>query len=907
MTVGIIGDETSETGDEQGFGAMETERGNLPLSAVDVEATIVDLIAETSVRQTFENPYDEPLEATYVFPLPPRAGVTSFEATFDDRTIEGVLKERGEARREYRQAVEQGKRASIVEEERPDVFTMRVGNIAPGETAAVEMTMSGPLAVADGEATFRFPLVVAPRYVPGEPVSRPSSGSGTASDTDAVPDASRVTPPVLLPGFPNPVDLSIDVHFEESSLTVRNLRSTLHAIDEEERAGGRHLKVVPGDRDEEGTVRLDRDFILRFDVAGDAIASSARWTPDEDAEAGTFGVTLVPPEAGEERAPRDVVFVLDRSGSMDGWKMVAARRAIGRMVDSLTPDDRFQLLLFDDRVERAPGFEGDGLIEATDRNRYRVVEKLGEVEARGGTEMLRPLQAALALLDDSYQMRRQSVVLVTDGQVANEDEIAGEVRREAGGASIQAVGIDQAVNSGFLNRLTDATGGRCELVESEDRLDEAMSRIHRTIASPVVTELSMAMSDGEGTLEAVAPDPLPDLFEGVPVRIFGRRSAGSGAALTLSGALSDGTTWRETLPMRETESGAIATVWARQRVRDLEDRYRARRHGDAERETLEEEIVETSLAHGVMCRFTAFVAVDDSEETVDGERREVTQPVEQPAGWEMDAMAAAPPPTGVPQAPAPTRSRAKAEATDAPQMMRGMQQASADAGDADSFGGGPGAGPHGSTGPRQGGSSGSAIDRTAAYLAPEQRRGDGGSPRADVYSLGIIAFELLTGEQLCSDAELMMHGETWSWDPSRIHQYANRLAPFTAVIGQALAEDPADRFADAAAFLEAFGDVVSGMADGPDRDDLAGWSPLAQLAPTTLDALLRRVASMPRPAALWIVEQVAEQLADLHRQGDSVEELAGGHLAPRRVAVEADGGVALEGLEDEGGGWAFWK
>ena len=168
----------------------------------------------------------EPLEATYIFPLPDRAAVTRFRMEVGGRVIEGVLKERAAARRDYDEAIKTGHRAAITEEERAGVFTLRVGNIMPGEEATVRLTLAGPLPYSDGEVTFRFPLVVAPRYIPGMPLPGASVGSGVAPDSDAVPDASRITPPVLLPGFPNPVRLSLSVDFGKTAQDYRQHRGS---------------------------------------------------------------------------------------------------------------------------------------------------------------------------------------------------------------------------------------------------------------------------------------------------------------------------------------------------------------------------------------------------------------------------------------------------------------------------------------------------------------------------------------------------------------------------------------------------------------------------------------------------------------------------------------------------------
>ena len=223
---------------DAGFGALETSRGRLPLAAMDVTGRIDGLLSQVTVRQTFVNATDEPLEATYIFPLPDRGAVTGFRMEVAGRVVEGVLQERGQARREYAQAMRQGHRASIAEEERPGVFTLRVGNLMPGDVASVELTMVGVLPYSDGEVTFRFPLVVAPRYIPGVPLCGLSVGDGTAVDTNAVPDASRISPPVLLPGFPNPVRLSLAIDLYESAAPADDLRVSLFTV-WGEAAGGR--------------------------------------------------------------------------------------------------------------------------------------------------------------------------------------------------------------------------------------------------------------------------------------------------------------------------------------------------------------------------------------------------------------------------------------------------------------------------------------------------------------------------------------------------------------------------------------------------------------------------------------------------------------------------------------------
>jgi Ca-activated chloride channel family protein len=611
---------------ETGFGALSTERGCLPLEALDVQARLDGLIARVMVTQTFVNNHDVALEATYIFPLPDRAAVTCFRLEVAGRIVEGELKERGAARQEYEQAIQKGHRAAITEEERPGVFTMRVGNLPPRERATVRLTLSGPLPYSDGEATFRFPLVVAPRYIPGTPLPGAAVGDGTTPDTDAVPDASRISPPVLLPGFPNPVRLGLSVEVPLSSLQPSDFRSSLHTVLESEDNDTKLFRLQPGER-------LDRDFLLRFRIGQDRLVTSLSLQPDRDGPEGTFLLTLVPPvEKTGQGTGRDVVFVLDRSGSMSGWKIVAARRALARMVDTLTEHDRFTVFAFDDRIETPPEFGGNHLVPATDRMRFRAVEFLAKLDARGGTEMAEPLNRAVnELFREKAPGRKLILVLVTDGQVGNEDQILKHLGQRVKGIRSFTLGIDRAVNAAFLRRLSDLGGGHCELVESEDRLDEVMDSIHRHIGTPVLTGLRLEPAGLRFLPESVVPGRLPDLFTGTPLVVSGRYRGDADGAIALQARDAAGQPWSAEVRGRRVDHPALTAVWARGRLREMEDRYVI---GAGDRSALEREIVATSLRFGMLCRFTAFVAVDRSEvANPGGQVHGVVQPVEQPEGW----------------------------------------------------------------------------------------------------------------------------------------------------------------------------------------------------------------------------------------------------------------------------------
>jgi len=671
-----------EDDERRSFGCLRCDRGLLPLSALDVDARIVGTFAHTKVTQTFHNTSGVPVEATYIFPLPDRAAATRFTMEVAGRRVEGELQERGQARQTYDNAIRSGKRASIAEEERPGTFSLRVGNLMAGETATITLELTGPLPVVDGQVTYRFPLVVAPRYMPGTAIAGEQVGDGSARDTDAVPDASRISPPVRLAGYPNPVRLGISVSLDSAGLPLSQVRSALHTAWANESEGLLKVSITEGER-------LDRDFILRFRLGDSAMRTSARATKGKAEDA--FLLTLLPAMTATTKRPRDVVFVVDRSGSMEGWKMIAARRSVARMVDSLRATDRFCVLAFDDRVDTCPEL-GERLVQASDRNRFRAVEWLATVNDRGGTEMAQPLSTAANLLASGDLERDRVLVFVTDGQVGNEGQLIKTLGSRLKGARVFALGIDQAVNAGFLNRLAALGGqGEAELVESEDRVDEILVRCHRRIDTPLLRDLQVGIEDGELVGGSLAPGRLPDVFEGVPAVILGKlRRPGSGAKPTLvvTGTDASGGRFSARVPVETSGNPALVPAWGRLHLRDLEDAFDG---GKGNRAELNQRIIKVSLETGVLCRFTAFVAVDHEVVNQGGRVHKVTQSVESPAGWgeqreeeetrtrsaamptggvRMSAMraptgsfAAAPPPPAAPSpAGMPMRSRAMAPA-----------------------------------------------------------------------------------------------------------------------------------------------------------------------------------------------------------------------------------------------------
>ncbi len=609
------------------------ERHALPLARVAIAATVADRIAEVTITQVFHNACSEPIEAVYTFPLDGGSIVSRFEMQAGERTLHGVIAERAEARQRYDRALNEGKRAALLEQERDDVFTIQLGNLPPGEDATIRLTYSEELTFFDdGLTELRLPLVLGVRYVPGDPAPGVSAGHGTEADTDIVRDASRITPPRLVDGFDPGVHLAVTVDLAGGPLT--DLACSQHAT-RLGTAGGR-TTISLARHDE----RLDRDFVLRWRAAArGAIAPTLFFYRRPTGE--RYGIVSIGAAAGAgEIRARDVIFVLDRSGSMEGRKMASAARACSLLLGTLGAADRFGLLAFDEGTQWLIGSGSAGSLVPADRSGISRGERvLREVQANGGTKLHPALISALGALDADPDVRSRVpiVVLITDGQVGDESRILSLVQRA--NARVFTVGVDTSVNSGLLKRVAQTGRGTFVLTEPGAGLDSALETIAREIGAPVVENLAIALEGG--TLADVAPERLPDLFVGRAATIAFRAEAG--LTVHITGRRADGAAFTLDVTGTDVELPAVAHLWARRRLTDLEDRYRLARE---DKQAIEAEIVALSTSHSVLSRFTAFLVVDDRQAVVSaGERRTIVQPVEMPHMWALGAVldSAAPP------------------------------------------------------------------------------------------------------------------------------------------------------------------------------------------------------------------------------------------------------------------------
>ncbi len=593
-------------------------RAECPLKNTDVKATVSGSLARVTVTQEFHNPFQEKIEAVYVFPLSQNAAVDDMTMIVGDRTVKGRIKRREEARAIYEAAREAGHVASLLDQERPNIFTQSVANITPGATVKVTISYVEFLKYEDGVYEFVFPMVVGPRYIPGAPIGK--QAGGWAPDTSQVPDASRITPPVAPEGKRAGHDISIEVKLD-AGVPIDGLKSTLHEVDVERQ--NLHAATV---RLKNQTTIPNKDFILKFDVAGRKVSDAI--LTHRSAQGGFFSMIFQPPErvTAEDVAPKELVFVLDTSGSMQGFPIEKARETMRLALDALYPHDTFNLITF----------AGDTHVlfpqpvPATRENLRRAQDFLASRQGRGGTEMMTAIRAALDPSDKQDHIR--IVCFMTDGYVGNDFEIVDEVKKHPN-ARVFSFGIGSSVNRFLLDKMAEHGRGEVAYVSLQDDGSAAARRFHERVRNPLLTDIEI---DWNGLpIADVYPKRIPDLFSAKPLILTGRYIAGSRGVIRLRGKLVGQNFVREipiVLPEAQTEHDVLATLWARTRIDDLLSQdYGGMQNGAAKPE-VQEAITQLGLEYRLMTQFTSFVAVEEMTITEGGQPRRIDVPVEMPEG-----------------------------------------------------------------------------------------------------------------------------------------------------------------------------------------------------------------------------------------------------------------------------------
>jgi Ca-activated chloride channel family protein len=611
-------EERAEEGESPGSGAMlATLPGTkkevpVPLKHTDVKTNISGYIATVEVTQKFHNPYDGKIEAKYVFPLPQNAAINEFIMTIGDRRIRGIIREREEAERIYEEARRQGYVASLLTQERPNVFTQSVANIEPGKEIDVNIRYFHTLAYADGWYEYVFPMVVGPRFNP----PGYTEGVGAVARGKHGISGQKTEVQYLRPGERSGHDISLAVNIE-AGVPVEKVVSPSHVI-AMNHTGAEKVKVTLSPLDS----IPNKDFVLRYKVAGNGIKSALLTHRDE--RGGFFTLMLYPPDSlsSLRRKPMEMIFVLDCSGSMSGQPIAKAKTAVERALRRLEPDDTFQIIRFSNDASQL----GPAPIPATTANVRRGLDYVRSLRGSGGTMMIEGIKAALDFQHDPRRLR--FVAFLTDGYIGNEVEILGEVHKRLRATRIFSFGVGSSPNRYLLERMAKLGRGVVAYVGLDDSAGQVMDLFFERVSHAAMTDI--AVDWGGMQVSDMYPEHVPDLFVGRPVILTGRFEGTGSTTVRVRGSVGDES--REiALPVNLDDLPAthkgIAPVWARMKIADLADRATYDRLSE-----LPEQVKQVALEYGLMSAYTAFVAVDSLTRTAGDYGTTVAVPVPVPEG-----------------------------------------------------------------------------------------------------------------------------------------------------------------------------------------------------------------------------------------------------------------------------------
>jgi Ca-activated chloride channel family protein len=582
------------------------------------------------------NPTGEWREGVYVFPLPENAAVDHLDMRIGERVVEGQIRERDEARRSYETAKAEGRKTALVEQERPNLFTTSVAHIGPGEEVVVAIEYQQTLAYDGGSFALRFPLAITPRYVPGAPAGGAGEGDGGGVarsalrvPADEVTDADRIAPPVADPaaGAINPVAIGIELN---AGFPLAHLASRHHAVHIEERPGHRYALALA-----QGVVPAARDFELTWTPDVGAAPGAALLTEQRDGR--RFALLMVLPPAVDPtslRPPREITYIVDTSGSMEGVSIEQAKEALLLALDRLRPGDRFNVIEFNSTTRSLHGAPIPVDVHTVAAARAFV----RGLRARGGTEMLPALTAALATPRGGPHLRQ--IVFLTDGAVGNEDQLLRLIEQRLDGRRLFTIGIGPAPNAFFMKKAAEAGRGTFTFIGDAREVKERMGALLRKIESPVLTDLDVRWP---GAVVAY-PGRARDLYAGEPVVLTAELAPGVRGDVMLAGQR-EGRPWQVMLPLdASAREPGVGVLWARDRIEALLD---AKRSG-APAEEVRREVVATALAFHLVSAHTSLVAVDVTPTKPAGvEAIRTALPVNLPEGLTFGAIG------GVPQTATP--------------------------------------------------------------------------------------------------------------------------------------------------------------------------------------------------------------------------------------------------------------
>ncbi|MBR0856272.1 marine proteobacterial sortase target protein [Bradyrhizobium liaoningense] len=595
--------------------------------STDVDITVSGPTLRARVTQAFRNPTKDWVEATYVYPLATDGAVDTLKMVVGDRIIVGDIKERQQARVIYEQARRAGQKAALTEQERPNIFTNSVANIGPGETVLVQIEYQESVHQSGNEYSLHVPLVVGPRYNPApivQSVDFRKDGSGWGATTDPVPDRDRISPPVLDPArnaSVNPTSITVRLN---AGFALGEVKSHHHNVKVESPDDTARVITLA-----DHAVAADRDFELTWKPAAEK-APSVGLFREHVGDADYLLAFVTPPAAGQaaqKPLPREVVFVIDNSGSMGGTSIVQAKASLTYALGRLQPNDRFNVIRFDDTMDVL--FPAS--VPADAAHVGEATSFVSALQARGGTEMVPAMRAALTdKLGDTGMVRQ--VVFLTDGAIGNEQQLFDTITAMRGRSRVFMVGIGSAPNTYLMTRAAELGRGAFTHIGSVEQVEERMRGLFAKLENPAVTSLSARFSEAKAD---VTPAIIPDVYRDEPLVLAAKLDKLAGS-LEIKGRVGD-RPWSVTLPLQNAAEGkGLSKLWAKRKIGDAEV---ARTLRELTPEDADKTVLALALDHQLVTRLTSLVAVDKTPSRPEGEPLKLSElPINLPAGWDFEKI-----------------------------------------------------------------------------------------------------------------------------------------------------------------------------------------------------------------------------------------------------------------------------
>ncbi len=576
----------------------------LPLQSTHADVDIAGVIARVRVTQVYKNTGTRPIEAVYVFPGSTRAAVFGMRMTIGERVIEAKIEERQKARADYEQAKADGKSASLLEQQRPNVFQMNVANIMPGDVIKVELDYTELLVPEDGTYEFVYPTVVGPRY--------------SNMPKDQATDRDRwVENPYLREGEPEPFTFDINVTLN-SGIPISRIACPSHDTNIEYE-GRTTATVALKDTKGAGT----KDFILQYNLEGKKVQSGILLYPGEDEN---FFLIMMEPPARVAQAvipPREYIFVLDVSGSMHGFPLNTAKKLMRDLITQLRETDTFNVVLFSGRA----AVLSEQSLPATKANIEKAMNTIDSQRGGGGTELINALNTAFGLPRQEENVARTTVI-VTDGYVHCETEAFDLIRANLNKSNVFAFGIGSSVNRHLIEGMARCGMGEPLIVTGPDEAGAKANKFREYIREPVLTQIDIDF--GGFKAYDIEPASVPDVLANRPVIVFGKYKGKASGAIRISGRSGEGEhkVKLDIEPgMEEQSNEALRYLWARHRIKTLSDYNNLSQ--DAERV---QEVTNLGLTYNLLTDYTSFIAIDSLVRNQTGDSTTVVQPLPLPQG-----------------------------------------------------------------------------------------------------------------------------------------------------------------------------------------------------------------------------------------------------------------------------------